>query len=80
MGDNPGLIRYRRCHVCGAVTESFVKIESCGSCGKSVAPFFYFDDLSASVPSDAKGYDFRQVKGYRPLVGLTAYWTGHGSR
>lgn len=68
------VIHYRRCHVCGAVSELKCKIERCNSCGKSISPFFYFDDLLAPVPAEdllrppfAKGE-------VRPIVGLTAYW------
>lgn len=79
MGSNPRLIHYRRCHVCGAVTESFQKIERCECCGKHVAPFFYFDDLATTPPSDS-GVDGRKTEpGIKPLLGLTAYWTSKSS-
>lgn len=69
----PILIHYRRCHVCGAVTEREVKIERCDTCGKSVVPFFFFDDTKVPPPED------RQLKKrfegeMRPVLGLTAYW------
>src|SRR5687768_13454482 len=42
-------LHFRRCHVCGAVTERKDKIERCGGCGKSISPFFYFDEKTILV-------------------------------
>ncbi len=69
-----GVIHFRRCHVCGAVTEHEEKIESCGVCGKAIVPFLYYDDtVQVGVSSEGPRPRVRDGE-WNPVVGLTAYW------
>ena len=68
-------VHFRRCHVCGALTEvSQSKVERCGSCEKSLAPFYYFDDRFVVIPTDSELREPYHASEYRPIRGLTAYW------
>ncbi|HMN67218.1 MAG TPA: hypothetical protein PKC28_01645 [Bdellovibrionales bacterium] len=65
---------YRRCHVCGTTCEEKSQIRRCTKCGKSFAPFFYFDDKFSPV-LNAGGMRPPDLAGqWRPIHGLTAYW------
>ena len=71
---DPKVIHYRRCHICGCVTERDAEIEKCSSCGKPVAPFVYYDDKSTPVPTDIDKRTLFLDGEFRPIIGLTAYW------
>ncbi|PIU01174.1 MAG: hypothetical protein COT74_01325 [Bdellovibrionales bacterium CG10_big_fil_rev_8_21_14_0_10_45_34] len=73
------LLHLRRCHVCGAVTESESKIEKCHSCGKAFAPFFYYDDSAKPLLSDNGFRPNFGSSAFPPLYGLTAYWEVSGA-
>ena len=48
-------LHVRRCHVCGATCErEGAHVESCTSCGKRLARFYYFDDLRAPIYSETE--------------------------
>lgn len=67
-------VHIRRCHICGGVTESKLdRVSHCQHCGKSLAPFYYFDDTKLMVSSDK--IESQIVVGeYRPVYGLTVFW------
>jgi hypothetical protein len=66
---------YRRCHVCGYLNVAKTQpVAKCGDCGKSLAPFFYFDDRFTTVPGDGTLRPPRLQGEYNPIQGLTAYW------
>jgi rRNA maturation endonuclease Nob1 len=66
---------FRRCHICGTVTENEGKaVQRCTHCGKAMAPFYFFDEDKVDALSES---DPRPVvlPGLRsPVRGLTAYW------
>ena len=70
-------LHIRRCHLCAGVTENeSAPVDRCTHCGKSMAPFYFFDDVSVSPLSDV---DVRSTElchaGQRvPVRGFTAYW------
>lgn len=73
----------RRCHVCGTVNESENQaIHRCSDCGKSLAPFYYFNesglqglDANGLHLSVMKEYDPQtQVETFKPLWGFSTYW------
>lgn len=68
------LIHFRRCHVCGAVTEQVEKIERCGDCGKSIVPFLYFDEERIRVAADSLAQPKNKDGEWIPVVGLGACW------
>ncbi len=68
----------RRCHVCDSVSEILVSekekvpLEKCRYCGKSWAPFFYFEEGSMAVFQDNLE---RPVDPHPwPLRGLSVIW------
>lgn len=69
---------FRRCHVCGQVSESVAEsnevLKHCAYCHKAFAPFFYYDDFLK--PINHEGLERPpQMKGEWPAIqGLTAYW------
>lgn len=80
-------IHFRLCHKCGEVSEEVGRLlMQCQSCGKHLAPFYYFDEsralgLKAQTRSsyEEKMLSVLPHKEYPPIVGLTAYWeTGDG--
>lgn len=74
MSRNKRIIHFRRCHVCGAVTEHEEKIEHCDQCGKSIVPFLYYDD-TAQIGHSIEGPKIVVKEGeWKPVIGLTAYW------
>lgn len=80
-------IHFRICHTCGEVSEGHGRLlMQCQSCGKHLAPFYYFDESKALGlrPQEKTPYEQQMISTlplseYPPLVGLTAYWeTGDG--
>jgi hypothetical protein len=71
-------IHYRRCHVCGELNEAPGQlVHRCDHCGKTLAPFFYFDEskVMGLVTETRKEAESRlPLREYPPLWGLTAYW------
>ncbi|MEO0335085.1 MAG: hypothetical protein AAF202_01735 [Pseudomonadota bacterium] len=66
---------YRKCHVCGSVNEQEKEpVQKCHHCGKSLAPFFYFDDKYKVILSDMHRRPPVIIGEYLPIHGLTAYW------
>lgn len=70
---NPSL-HFRRCHVCGAVTERNDPVDQCETCGKFISPFFYFDERTIAVKAESGSVNPGQGQ-MRPLIGLAAYWS-----
>lgn len=71
------ITHFRRCHVCGAVTEQKQKIDRCQSCGKAIVPFLYYDDSLVGPLSETQSreqLELKQLGTIRPIRGLTAYW------
>ena len=67
-------LHFRRCHVCGAVTERKNPVDQCELCGKFIAPFFYFDEKTIAI-EDRGGTLVPGQGQVRPLIGLAAYWS-----
>ena len=77
-------LHFRRCHLCGGVSESSSgRVQACSKCGKVMAPFFFFDELLTRTLSSSEirtgNYSFPQSTDnsqapYPPLRGLTAFW------
>ena len=75
---------FRRCHLCGCVSESSSgRVQACSACGKVMAPFFFFDEhstltlstseLRPSVQFAQHSTDSSQAQ-HPPVRGLTAFW------
>ena len=73
-------IHFRRCHVCGTLNEAQGHlVTACETCGKHLAPFYYFDESifmglpprKESKPRETTTLPYRS---YPPIWGLTAYW------
>lgn len=72
---NPATVHFRRCHVCTSVTEvDGTEVKKCGSCGKMMAPFFFFEDASVIAHSDHEPRPQRLKGKVVPILGFTAYW------
>lgn len=66
---------YRRCHHCGYLcAQKEAPVDRCAECGKSLAPFFYFDDRFTTVMADGSLRPPRLEGEYNPIQGLTVYW------
>lgn len=53
-------VHFRRCHVCGSVSErDCAWVDRCDCCGKLLAPYYFFDEDSIRVDADNR---------QRPLV------------
>ena len=65
---------YRRCHVCGDVTEGNSPIKYCEHCHKPLATFCYFNEHEVVAFSENR--ERPQYKGVQviPVIGLSAYW------
>ena len=67
---------YRRCHLCLTFCEHDGEVKRCDGCGKPFAPFYYYDDHQAPVLSAQGLRPAPRVEGeWRPIQGLTAYWS-----
>ena len=72
----------RRCHVCGAVTESVGSaVHQCAHCGKHLAPFYYFDESKLEGLAEQGLYlsTWKQTQTlnpgtFNPIWGLSTYW------
>lgn len=65
----------RRCHVCGITHEADgEEVKVCGSCGKHMAPFYFFEDTEVVPHSDFGLRPERPAGKVRPVLGFTAYW------
>lgn len=74
---------FRICHCCGTTNSSEGKlVTTCQSCGKHLAPFYFFDESRAmglknsnvySTVKEAVSTSLPHAE-YPPLRGLTAYW------
>ena len=68
-------MHYRRCHVCNEVSEVETgTVKHCGSCGKAMAPFFFFEEIETPVVSEFELRPAYQLGTHPPVRGLTAYW------
>ena len=68
-------VHIRRCHVCGKVNESCGNpVEKCFSCGKSIAPFYYFDEAGTETMSENCTRPVSTEGQFRPIYGLSTYW------
>lgn len=68
-------VHIRRCHVCGGITESDGEVvNKCCHCGKSMAPFYFFNEAETPPATDCE-LRHPPVPGDRsPVRGLTAIW------
>lgn len=65
----------RRCHKCDAINECDEHdVKSCSSCGKPMAPFYFFNDIEVTPHSDFDLRPERPDGKVRPVLGFTAYW------
>lgn len=67
-------LHFRRCHVCGAVTERKDPVDQCECCGKFISPFMYFDEKAIAVKAES-GAKMPGKGQMRPIIGLAAYWS-----
>lgn len=66
---------FRRCHLCNETTEGEgADVKTCGACGKSLAPFYFFDDKTVMPHADHDHRPERLEGKVRPVLGFTAYW------
>jgi hypothetical protein len=66
---------FRRCHLCESVTEvDGSDVTACSSCGKPMAPFYFFNDQDVAPHSDFGLRPERVTGKVRPVLGFTAYW------
>jgi len=69
---------FRRCHMCGETNhKEGDRIERCEHCGKSLAPFYYFDERLVSTLGDKSLRAIPLEGEYSPIQGLTAYWESY---
>lgn len=69
------IIHFRVCHVCGLLNKNRGrKIEKCSSCGKSLVPFFFFDEEQAPPLTDHLLRVNPEMGRYAPLRGLSVVW------
>ena len=68
-------VHIRRCHVCGGMNESpETVVTKCDHCGKSMAPFYFFNEAETPTASDCE-LRMMPTPGERaPVRGLTAIW------
>ncbi len=70
---SPDDIHIRRCHDCGKSNESLDgKVRHCSQCGRSFAPFFFFDECEVPVFCDTEvrtHYFGDHLVGERPRLG-----------
>ncbi len=68
-------IFFRRCHICGSVTEAHGQpVARCGHCAKTFAPFYYFDVLHIPISADNLLRPPLLPGERSPIVGLTSWW------
>lgn len=70
-------VHIRRCHVCGNTNESENAANlKCQSCGKPMAPFYYFDESQLDGLLEMGPYlsILKEAPDYNPLYGLSIYW------
>lgn len=74
-------VHVRRCHVCGSVNECEKSlVQKCDGCGKTLAPFYYFDEsLAMGLKTEAQYQSEYKSSAlphreYPPIWGLTVYW------
>ncbi|NUN06210.1 MAG: hypothetical protein HUU57_10660 [Bdellovibrio sp.] len=72
---------FRICHICGTVNSAEgALVTTCESCGKHLAPFYFFDEskamgLNSGFYSSLKQTPHRlPLAEYPPVQGLTVYW------
>lgn len=65
---------FRRCHVCGDVTNAQSPVQHCENCGKPIATYCYFNEQDVIIPCDDKERPRYKDAQVIPIVGLSAYW------
>lgn len=66
---------FRRCHLCGSLTESGDDhVERCACCHTAFARFQYFDDKYTPTVGDNVLRPVYTRAEFEPLQGLTVYW------
>lgn len=71
-------IHFRRCHMCGTVNvRESTRVERCRDCGRSLAPFYYYDERFMAVASDKTLRPPLAENEYSPIQGLTVYWESY---
>jgi hypothetical protein len=70
-------LHIRRCHICAGVTEcEGAVVNRCQSCGKTMAPFYFFNEFEVTPYTDG-GVRRALILGPNeriPVWGFTAYW------
>lgn len=74
---------YRLCHICGTANSAYGQlVKVCETCGKHLAPFYFFDE-SRAMGIDNSNFcsSVREASAtllphseYPPVTGLTVYW------
>ncbi len=66
----------RRCHRCFSFNESLGdRVFKCGACKAHFAPYFFAEFKPEALSSRAQSLVLTSAKRYRPVVGLTWWWT-----
>jgi len=65
---------FRRCHVCGQISQSEEQLSRCRHCKKAFAPFYYYDDFHKPVFSEGLERPPVMKDEWPAIQGLTAYW------
>ena len=75
------LVHYRRCHICGHVNEAHgapgadgALVSRCDHCGKSLAPYYFFDEREVAPLSDQEGEPLWRLGDRKPVRGFSVYW------
>jgi hypothetical protein len=70
-------VHIRRCHLCSGVTEAEgALVERCRHCGKTMAPFYFFNEVEVQPWSEAE-MRMPVILNWgerKPVRGLTAVW------
>ena len=65
----------RRCHICGGINESpETVVTKCDHCGKTMAPFYFFNEAETAPISDCELRPVLIPGDRSPVRGLTAIW------
>jgi len=66
---------FRKCHLCGTITESLQEIQRCPHCGHSFAPLNYFQKVHSKDGATTDLYESsQQLMDEDMIKGITCLW------